>query len=163
MDLRLVGTVEVAISCPGAFRPSGRIATFPVAVCENVAPGATFATLDQLTPERDLAAARAALTATEPPNDFRIGRLVEARPAPASAPVMPAPRVATVEGDGSPQVWRGDGTDRIAQKQQEFDELDATRSVACAGPTLVYVDIGDSVMNAAPGSGSNAASGYASG
>lgn len=55
---------------------------------------------------------RLRLTVEAPPEDFRIGSLVEASYAPNSAPVMTVPQVAIFTGETGPMVWRVEGEDR---------------------------------------------------
>ncbi|WP_323780908.1 efflux RND transporter periplasmic adaptor subunit [Thalassovita sp.] len=63
--------------------------------------------------DTSLGTRRLRLTLDEPPEDYRIGSLIEATYAEARAPLMTLPRVAiTHSPDGDPGVWRVEGQDR---------------------------------------------------
>lgn len=64
------------------------------------------------TTDTSLGTRRLRLTVEAPPEDFRIGSLVEASYVPRSAPVTTVPQVAIIEGDTGPEVWRVEGADR---------------------------------------------------
>lgn len=75
-------------------------------------PISAVLSLIEPTTDTSVGTRRLRLDVDAPPDDFRIGSLVEASYAPTSAPVMTVPRVAIVESEAGPQVWRVVGDDR---------------------------------------------------
>lgn len=76
------------------------------------APYPAVLSLIEPTADASLGTRRLRLTIAEPPEDFRIGSLIEASYASDRAPVMTVPRVALFDGADGPAVWRVAGAER---------------------------------------------------
>ncbi|CUH64522.1 Multidrug resistance protein MdtE precursor [Thalassovita gelatinovora] len=62
--------------------------------------------------DTSLGTRRLRLTLDDPPEDYRIGSLIEASYAEIGAPLMTLPRVAITEGQNGPGVWRVEAPER---------------------------------------------------
>ena len=80
---------------------------------QTTAPTLARVTVMEPVTETSLGTRRLRLTLDDPPEDFRIGSLIEASFAADGAPVMTLPRVAIAEG---PSVWRVEGAARRVRR-----------------------------------------------
>lgn len=105
---------EALIDVPEAFAgllPSDAAFILRRHANDSASTGAHLSVIEPVT-ETGLGTRRLRLTLDDPPEDYRIGSLIEATYAEVSAPVITLPRVAIADAPKGPGVWRVEGADR---------------------------------------------------